>query len=100
MIPMYERLVVEKILEDSLSPSGLIHIPEQAQERPTRGKVLLVGPGRLLADGTLKPLTVKVGDEILFGKYTGSLFRVNGREVLLLREDDVHLNLSQGEGTI
>jgi chaperonin GroES len=86
--PLHDRLMVRRLEEDEKTPSGIV-IPDTAQEKPQRGWVLAVGNGKILEDGTVLTLDVKVGDQILFGKYTGSDIKLDGEEVLILREDDV-----------
>jgi chaperonin GroES len=86
--PLHDRLLVQRI-EDSAPAKGGIIIPDTAKEKPQRGKVLAVGNGKILENGTKLALDVKVGDKILFGKYTGSEVKIDGEEVLILREDEV-----------
>jgi chaperonin GroES len=86
--PLHDRLLVQRI-EDSSPAKGGIIIPDTAKEKPQRGKVLAVGNGKILENGTKLALDVKVGDKILFGKYTGSEVKIDGEEVLILREDEV-----------
>ena len=86
--PLGDRLIV-KALEAEEKTKGGIVLPDSAKERPQEGKVLAVGKGKLLEDGTVKPLEVKAGDRILFGKYAGTEIKVDDGEVLILREDDI-----------
>jgi chaperonin GroES len=86
--PLHDRLLVRRLDEEESTRSGII-IPDTAKEKPQRGKVLAVGNGKILENGTKLALEVKVGDEILFGKYTGSDIKIDGEEVLILREDEV-----------
>ena len=86
--PLGDRLIV-KALEAEEKTKGGIVLPDSAKERPQEGKVLAVGKGKLLEDGTIKPLEVKAGDRILFGKYAGTEIKVDDGEVLILREDDI-----------
>ncbi len=86
--PLYDRLVVRRIEEQETTRSGII-IPDSAQEKPQEAEVVAVGHGKRLEDGTLVALDVKVGDRILFGKYSGNDIRVDGQEYLIMREDDV-----------
>jgi chaperonin GroES len=81
-------MLVRRIEEKETAKGGII-IPDTAKEKPQEGKVLAVGNGKILENGTKVPLDVKVGDRILFGKYTGSEIKINGEEVLILREDEV-----------
>ena len=86
--PLYDRLLVHRI-EDKETVKGGIIIPDTAKEKPQEGKVIAVGNGKILENGTKVPLDVKVGDKILFGKYSGTDIKIDGKEVLILREDDV-----------
>jgi len=86
--PLGDRVVVEPLDEQETTASGII-IPETAKEKPQRGKVLAVGPGSRDEDGKVIPMEVKVGDTVLFAKYAGTEFKVDGRNLLILREDDV-----------
>jgi chaperonin GroES len=86
--PLYDRIVVKRIEEQETTRSGII-IPDSAQEKPQEAEVVAVGHGKRLEDGTLVALNVKVGDRILFGKYSGNDIRVDGQEYLIMREDDV-----------
>ena len=86
--PLADRILV-KLLEREEKSAGGIILPDTAQEKPQEGKVVAVGKGRLLEDGTVKPLEVKVGDTILFAKYSGSEVAHQEKEFLILREDDV-----------
>lgn len=86
--PLHDRMVVRRIEEKSTAKSGLI-IPDSAKEKPQHGEVLAVGNGKFLENGTRLALDVKVGDRILFGKYSGSEIKIDGEEVLILREEEV-----------
>jgi len=86
--PLHDRLVVRRIEEKETAKGGII-IPDTAKEKPQEGEVLAVGNGKILDNGTKIALDVKVGDRILFGKYTGTDIKVDGEEVLILREDEV-----------
>jgi chaperonin GroES len=86
--PLYDRLVVKRIEEQETTRSGII-IPDSAQEKPQEAEVVAVGHGKRLENGTVVALDVKVGDRILFGKYSGNDIRVDGQEYLIMREDDV-----------
>ena len=85
--PLYDRVLVKRVEEASVSAGGII-IPDSAKEKPLRGAVLAVGNGKLKDDGTLRPLDVKVGDTVLFGKYAGTEIKIDGVEHTILREDD------------
>ena len=86
--PLYDRIVVKRIEEQEATRKGLV-IPDSAKEKPQEGEVMAVGHGKRLEDGQLVNLEVKVGDRILFGKYSGSETKVDGTEFLIMREDDV-----------
>ncbi len=86
--PLHDRLIVERIEEDSISPGG-IYIPDNAKEKPARGTVLAVGAGKTSDAGHYHKMDVKVGDKVLFGKYAGSEVKLDGKEYLIMREDDV-----------
>jgi chaperonin GroES len=86
--PLHDRLLVRRIEKEETARGGII-IPDTAKEKPQEGEVLAVGNGRILENGTKVPLDVKAGDKILFGKYSGSEIKIDGEEVLILREDEV-----------
>jgi len=86
--PLHDRLVVKRLDNERKTASGIV-IPENAAEKPDQGEVLAVGHGKIQEDGKQRPLDVKVGDRVLFGKYSGQTVKVDGEELLVLREDDV-----------
>jgi chaperonin GroES len=86
--PLYDKIVVERIKEKDISDGGII-IPDQAKEKPRQGLVLAVGEGAVTLDGSIRPMRVKVGEIVLFGKYAGTDTEIGSTEFLLLREDDV-----------
>jgi len=86
--PLQDRLIVERIEGDEKTASGL-YIPDSAKEKPMMGRVISVGKGKVREDGTIQPLDVKAGDQILFGKYSGTEIKMDGTELLIMREDDV-----------
>jgi chaperonin GroES len=86
--PLQDRLVVSRIAEEEKTKGGII-IPDTAKEKPVEGKVLAVGNGRVLEDGSVRKLDIKVGDRVLFNKYGGTEVKIDGEELLILREDDV-----------
>jgi len=86
--PLDERIVVEPVAAEETTAGGIV-LPDSAQEKPQRGVVLAVGPGKLLDSGERGELSVAVGDEVIYGKYAGSDIEVDGREVKILRESDV-----------
>ncbi|MGD0230018.1 MAG: co-chaperone GroES [Syntrophorhabdales bacterium] len=86
--PLQDRLVVKRLEEEEKTKGGII-IPDAAKEKPQEGRVIAVGDGKVLESGQKSPLSVKVGDKILFGKYSGTEIKIEGEEHLILREDDV-----------
>ena len=86
--PLRDRMLVRRIEEKETARGGII-IPDTAREKPMQGKVLAVGNGRVLENGKKLPIDVKVGDRILFGKYSGTEIKIDGDEVLVVREDEV-----------
>ena len=92
--PLADRVLVEAAAAEETTKGGII-IPDTAKEKPQRGKIIAVGSGRVADDGKVTPLTVKVGDEILYGKYSGSDVEVNGKELKILRESDILAKLAK-----
>ena len=88
MRPLHDRVIVRRTEEEKTSPGGIV-IPDSATEKPIKGEVLAVGKGKILESGEVRPLDVKVGDMILFGKYSGTEVNVDGEELLVMREDDI-----------
>ena len=86
--PLHDRIIVERVEEETKTAGGLI-IPDTAKEKPQQGKVIAVGKGKVTEDGKMLGMDVKVGDRILFGKYSGSEIKIEGKEYLMMREDDV-----------
>lgn len=86
--PLQDRVIVKRIQEEEKTKGGII-IPDTAKEKPQEGKVVAVGKGKVNEDGKLTPLDVKVGDRILFGKYSGSEIKIDGDEHLIMREEDI-----------
>ena len=86
--PLHDRVVVKRTEEERTSPGGIV-IPDTAAEKPIRGKVIAVGNGKILESGDIRPLDLKVGDNVLFGKYSGTEVKVAGEDLLVMREDDV-----------
>jgi len=86
--PLQDRVIVKRIAEEEKTKGGII-IPDTAKEKPQEGKVIAVGKGKVNDDGKVVPLDVKVGDKILFGKYSGSEIKINGEEHLIMREEDI-----------
>ena len=86
--PLHDRVVIRRTEEERTSPGGIV-IPDTAAEKPIRGVVVAVGKGKILESGEVRALDLKKGDKVLFGKYTGTEVKVDGEEVLVMREDDV-----------
>jgi len=86
--PLHDRVIVKRLEEEKKSAGGII-IPDQAAEKPVRGEVLAVGTGKRGDDGKVIPMDVKVGDSVLFGKYSGSEVKIDGQEYVVMREDDL-----------
>ena len=86
--PLHDRVIVKRVEEERTSPGGIV-IPDSATEKPIRGEVLAVGNGKILETGEQRALDVKVGDKVLFGKYSGTEVKVAGEELLVMREDDI-----------
>jgi len=86
--PLHDRVVVKRLDNERTTASGIV-IPDNAAEKPDQGEVVAIGNGKILEDGKTKPVDVKVGEKILFGKYSGQTVKVDGDELLVLREDDI-----------
>ena len=86
--PLHDRILVKRVKEEETTKGGII-IPDTAKEKPIEARVVAVGTGRLLDSGELRPLAVKTGDLVLFGKYGGTEVKIDGEEHLILREDDI-----------
>ncbi len=86
--PLQDRVLVKRIAEEEKTKGGII-IPDTAKEKPQEGKIIAVGKGKVNDEGKLIPLQVKVGDKILFGKYSGSEIKIDGEEHLIMREEDI-----------
>jgi len=86
--PLHDRVIVKREDEERKSPGGIV-IPDTAAEKPIRGKIVAVGKGKILENGSVRPLDLKVGDKILCGKYGGTEVKVDGEELLVMREEDV-----------
>ena len=86
--PLHDRVIVKRIEDERTTPGGIV-IPDSATEKPMQGEILAVGNGKLLDTGEQRALDVKVGDRVLFGKYSGPEVKVSGDEVLVMREDDI-----------
>ncbi|MEY3974650.1 MAG: hypothetical protein RIS59_1011 [Pseudomonadota bacterium] len=86
--PLHDRVIVKRLEEERKSAGGIV-IPDSATEKPVRGKIIAAGNGKILEDGKVRPLAVKVGDRVLFGKYSGQTVKVKGEELLVMREEDI-----------
>lgn len=86
--PLHDRVVVRRVEEERRSAGGIV-IPDTATEKPIRGEVLAVGHGKILENGTVRPMDVKVGDRVLFGKYSGTEIKIDGQELVVMREEDI-----------
>jgi chaperonin GroES len=86
--PLQDRILVKRVEEETKTAGGLF-IPETAKEKPQRGEIVAAGNGKKTEDGKVLPLDVKVGDKVLFGKYSGTEIKVDGEEFLIMREDDI-----------
>ena len=86
--PLHDRVIVRRLEEERKTAGGIV-IPDTAAEKPIRGEVIAVGNGKILDNGDVRPLDVKVGDKVLFGKYSGTEVKVDGEELVVMREDDI-----------
>ena len=86
--PLHDRVVIRRTEEERTSPGGIV-IPDAAAEKPIKGEVIAVGNGKLLDNGKIRALDLKVGDEVLFGKYSGQEIKLDGDEYLIMREDEI-----------
>ena len=86
--PLHDRVIVKRLEEERKTASGIV-IPDTAAEKPDQGEVIAVGKGKVTEDGKILPLDVKVGDKVLFGKYSGQAVKVKGEELLVMREEDI-----------
>ena len=87
-VPLYDRVLVQR-LETTIETAGGLYIPDSMKEKPSQGYVISVGHGRLREDGGISPLSVKTGDKVLFGKYAGTDIKLNEKELLMMREEDI-----------
>ena len=86
--PLHDRAVIRRTEEQRTSPGGIV-IPDSATEKPIRGEVVAVGKGKIMENGDIRPMDINVGDRVLFGKYAGTEVKVNGEDLLVMREDDI-----------
>ncbi|GAB3372523.1 MULTISPECIES: co-chaperone GroES [Massilia] len=92
--PLHDRVIVKRLDQETKTASGLI-IPDAAAEKPDQGEILAVGNGKVQENGQVRPLEVKVGDRVLFGKYSGQAVKVDGQELLVMREEDIMAVVAQ-----
>jgi len=86
--PLHDRVILKRLEEEKVSAGGIV-IPDSAAEKPIRGQVIAAGTGKILEDGKVRRIAVKVGDKVLFGKYSGTEVKVDGEELLVMREEDI-----------
>ncbi|MBS0516341.1 MAG: co-chaperone GroES [Proteobacteria bacterium] len=86
--PLHDRVIIKRLEAETKSAGGIV-IPDTATEKPIKGEVIAVGAGKILDDGKVRPLAVKAGDKVLFGKYSGTEVKVDGEELLVMREEDL-----------
>ena len=86
--PLHDRVILKRMEEETTSPGGIV-IPDSAAEKPVRGEIMAAGTGKRIESGEVIPLDVKVGDQVLFGKYSGTEVKVNGDDLLVMREEDI-----------
>ncbi len=86
--PLHDRLVIRRMEEERTSPGGIV-LPDSATEKPIEGEVIAAGNGKITDSGEVRPLDVKVGDKVLFGKYAGTEVKIGGEELLVMREEDI-----------
>jgi len=86
--PLHDRVLIRRVEEETVSAGGIV-LPGSAAEKPNQGEVLAVGNGRILESGDVRPMDVKVGDKVLFGQYGGTTVKVDGEELLMMREEDI-----------
>jgi chaperonin GroES len=86
--PLQDRIIVKRLEEESMTAGGL-YIPDTAKEKPQKGEIIAVGKGKITEDGKVIPVDLKVGDQVLFGKYAGTEIKIDGADYLIMREDDI-----------
>lgn len=86
--PLHDRVIIKRMEEEKVSTGGIV-IPDSATEKPIRGEVLAVGSGKILDDGSVRPMGVKIGEKVLFGKYSGTEVKIEDEELLVMREEDL-----------
>lgn len=97
--PLYDRIIVKRIEQERTTASGIV-IPDSAAEKPEQGEVLAVGSGKVNSDGSVRALELQVGDRVLFGKYAGQTVKVDGDELLVMREEEVFAVLARAEDSL
>jgi len=95
--PLHDRVIVKRLEAETKTAGGIV-IPDSATEKPIKGEVVAVGNGKILEDGKVRPLDVKVGDKILFGKYSGTEVKLDGQEYVVMREEDI-MAIFDGKGS-
>ncbi|MDB5727189.1 MAG: co-chaperone GroES [Noviherbaspirillum sp.] len=88
LVPLHDRVIVKRLDQETKTAGGIV-LPDAAAEKPDQGEVLAVGKGKILEDGKVRPLDVKIGDRVLFGKYSGQTVKIEGEELLVMREEDL-----------
>ena len=86
--PLHDRVLVRRVEEETMTAGGIV-LPGSATEKPTEGEILAAGKGKILENGEVRPMDVKVGDKVLFGQYSGQAVKVDGEELLMMREEDI-----------
>ncbi len=86
--PLHDRVIIKRLEEEKMSAGGIV-IPDSAAEKPVRGEVIAAGTGKILEDGKVRPIAVKAGDKVLFGKYSGTEVKIDGEDLLVMREEDL-----------
>jgi chaperonin GroES len=86
--PLHDRVIIKRLEAETKSAGGIV-IPDTATEKPIKGEVVAIGTGKILEDGKIRPLAVKAGDKVLFGKYSGTEIKMDGQELLVMREEDL-----------
>ena len=86
--PLHDRVIVKRVAEETVTSGGIV-LPGSAAEKPSQGEVLAIGAGKVLDNGSIHPMHVKSGDKVLFGKYSGSEVKIDGEDVIVMREDDI-----------
>ena len=86
--PLHDRVIIKRLEDEKMSAGGIV-IPDSAAEKPIRGEVIAAGTGKILEDGKVRPIAVKAGDKVLFGKYSGTEVKIDGEELLVMREEDL-----------